>query len=168
MDSTGPSSVVRFLASASTHPKSWALGLVPVCCALLLLGPLSATGDEPSTGDFVLRGGRVMTATGEIYERADIWVSADRINAIGTDLTVATDTREIDVAGRTITPGIIDTHSHIGVYAAPNFKAHSDGNEMVAPVTAYARAAENLPNPGRMKERNSRGLPSCKTVICEL
>ncbi len=29
-----------------------------------------------------------------------------------------------------------------------------------------ARAAENLPKPGRKKERNSRGLPSGNTDIC--
>ena len=43
-------------------------------------------------------------------------------------------------AGKFVTPGIIDTHSHLGVYAAPDSTAHSDGNEMTAPTTAQARA----------------------------
>src|SRR5262249_39834850 len=47
---------------------------------------------------------------------------------------------EIDAKGRFVTPGIIDTHSHIGVYAAPGVDATSDGNEAVAPVTANVAA----------------------------
>jgi imidazolonepropionase-like amidohydrolase len=48
----------------------------------------------------------------------------------------------IDVAGRTVTPGIIDTHSHLGVYAAPGMTGNNDGNEMTAPTTPQVRAAD--------------------------
>ena len=39
-----------------------------------------------------------------------------------------------------ITPGLIDAHSHLGVYAAPSANANDDGNEATAPTTAAARA----------------------------
>ena len=44
--------------------------------------------------------------------------------------------QRISAAGKVITPGIIDTHSHMGVYPHPGVRAHSDGNEMVSPNTA--------------------------------
>ncbi|NCG21974.1 MAG: amidohydrolase family protein, partial [Rhodobacterales bacterium] len=40
-----------------------------------------------------------------------------------------------DITGQFVTPGIIDTHSHLGVYPSPGAKAHSDGNEATAPTT---------------------------------
>ncbi|WP_202624109.1 amidohydrolase, partial [Steroidobacter agaridevorans] len=46
----------------------------------------------------------------------------------------------IEANGRWVTPGLIDVHSHLGVYPSPGVDAHSDGNEMVDPVTAQAWA----------------------------
>lgn len=89
-----------------------------------------------------LRGAKVMTATGVTFEHADLILSGGKIQSIGPDLTVPKGAKIIDAKGKTITPGVIDTHSHMGVYASPGFKAHADGNEAVAPVTAYARAAD--------------------------
>src|SRR6185436_6638008 len=50
------------------------------------------------------------------------------------------DAIRIDAAGRFVTPGLIDAHSHLGVYAAPGAQAADDGNEATAPVTAQVRA----------------------------
>ncbi len=43
-----------------------------------------------------------------------------------------------------VTPGVIDTHSHLGVYASPGVWANSDGNEMSAPVTAEVWAEHSV------------------------
>jgi imidazolonepropionase-like amidohydrolase len=83
-----------------------------------------------------------MTAAGTTYDRADVLIQGAKISQVGVDLKVPSGTREIDVRGKVVTPGVIDSHSHIGVYGAPGLSAHSDGNEAVAPVTAYARAAD--------------------------
>ena len=117
-------------------------------------GPRRKTPEKPGATDrsdsgppdaldgprILLRGGRVMTATGVIYERADVLFQGDII-AVGPKLDDA-DAKVIDVAGKTITPGIIDTHSHLGVYPAPGTEGNSDGNEMVAPTTPQVRSAD--------------------------
>ena len=48
----------------------------------------------------------------------------------------------IDGEGKYVSPGLIDTHSHLGVYARPGVWAHADGNEMTNPITAGVRAEE--------------------------
>ncbi|MEK9501411.1 N-acyl-D-amino-acid deacylase family protein [Gaopeijia maritima] len=82
----------------------------------LLLGaavaPLRAQ-DTAGPYDLILRNGRVVDGTGNPWYRADVAIRGDRIAAIG-DLSDASATREIDAAGRLVTPGFIDTHSHAG------------------------------------------------------
>ena len=43
-----------------------------------------------------------------------------------------------------MTPGIIDAHSHLGVYASPSVQANSDGNELTNPVTAEVWAEHSV------------------------
>jgi len=50
-----------------------------------------------------------------------------KIVAVGTNVTAPADALVIDGTGKYVTPGIIDVHSHIGVYPAPEVDANSDG-----------------------------------------
>jgi imidazolonepropionase-like amidohydrolase len=71
--------------------------------------------DLPS-GTVVLRGARVVTMNGdEVIERGDVVVRDNRIAAVGTtgSVGVPDDAEVIDVSGRTIVPGFVDTHAHM-------------------------------------------------------
>ncbi|MGH7506961.1 MAG: amidohydrolase family protein, partial [Longimicrobiales bacterium] len=76
---------------------------------------LRATRDIPNAVA-VLRGARVITMNGdEVIENADIVVRDNRIAAVGRrgQVQVPDDARVIDVAGKTILPGFVDTHAHM-------------------------------------------------------
>jgi imidazolonepropionase-like amidohydrolase len=118
--------------------------------AATLLGLMFASisaADEPYQSTYqpqdsvptLIRNAIILTGTGTKLENADVLMSDGKIQAIGSDLD-AGDAVVIDADGRWVTPGLIDVHSHLGVYASPGLRAHSDGNEMVDPVTADAWA----------------------------
>ncbi len=76
-----------------------------------------ATRDIPRA-TAVLRGARIITMNGtQVIEKGDIVVTDNRITAIGPSgtLAVPAGAREIDVAGKTISPGFVDTHAHLRV-----------------------------------------------------
>jgi dipeptidyl aminopeptidase/acylaminoacyl peptidase len=66
------------------------------------------------SGTVVLRGARVITMNGdEVVENADVVVTDNRIVAISArDGNTPDGARVIDVEGKTIVPGFIDTHAH--------------------------------------------------------
>jgi imidazolonepropionase-like amidohydrolase len=97
-------------------------------------------GSQPT----VIRGGTVMTATGQVIEGGQVLIVDGRIAAVGATVDAPAGARVIDARGRYVTPGLIDTHSHLGVYASPGVDAHSDGNEMTSPVTAEVWAEHSI------------------------
>src|SRR5262249_47560579 len=50
----------------------------------------------------------------------------------------------IDASGKTIIPGLVDTHSHVGIYPKPAVPAHSDGNEGSGAVQSGLRAIDAI------------------------
>ncbi len=91
-------------------------------------------------------GGTVMTATGRVIEDGVLVMENGRIRAVGprAEIEIPEDTEIVDASGRFVTPGIIDTHSHMGVYPVPYLNGVSDGNEMTSAVTAGVRAADGF------------------------
>jgi len=88
----------------------------------------------------------IMTAAGREIPRGSILLRDGRIVAVGADseVTAPEGAVRVDASGKWVTPGIIDPHSHLGVYAAPGTDAEADGNEMTNPVTAEVWAEHSF------------------------
>jgi imidazolonepropionase-like amidohydrolase len=112
------------------------------------LGPAAAAvRPEAPPAPVALVGGTVWTADGKgtVIERGTLVLRSGRLVAIGgADTPVPPDAKVIDVSGRFVTPGLIDAHSHLGVYPSPEVDAHSDGNEATSPNTAEVSAEHGL------------------------
>ncbi|HEX9728788.1 MAG TPA: amidohydrolase family protein [Gemmatimonadales bacterium] len=70
---------------------------------------------DVARGSVVLRGGRVLTMKGDsIVENADVVITDNRIVAVGPtgEVEVPEGAEVIDVSGKTMTPGFVDTHYH--------------------------------------------------------
>jgi len=91
----------------------------------------------------LITGATVLTGTGERLENADILMADGKIANVGVGLA-AEGADIVDASGKWVTPGVIDVHSHLGVYPSPGTESHSDGNEITAPVTAQVWAEHSV------------------------
>ena len=75
---------------------------------------IAAARDIPQ-GTVVLRGARVLTmrARNEVIENADVVIRNNRIERVGPQGAAPAGARVIDVSGKTIVPGFVDTHAHM-------------------------------------------------------
>ncbi|MBI2260675.1 MAG: amidohydrolase [Caulobacterales bacterium] len=90
-------------------------------------------------------GGTVFTGAGQRIDNGVIIVTDGRLAAVGDASTpIPAGHRRIDAQGRFVTPGVIDTHSHLGVYPSPGVQGMSDGNEATQPNTAEVWAEHSL------------------------
>ncbi len=91
----------------------------------------------------LLTNATILTGTGKRLNDADILLVNGKVVQVGNDLSPAQAT-VIDMKGKWITPGIIDVHSHLGVYPNPAVESHSDGNEMTSPNTSEVWAEHSV------------------------
>jgi imidazolonepropionase-like amidohydrolase len=103
-----------------------------------------STYQVPVNPPVLIQGATVLTGTGERLDGADVLIADSRIQAVGKALAAPTDAHIVDAHGRWVTPGIIDIHSHLGVYASPAVKGLDDGNEATSPVTSNVWAEHSI------------------------
>lgn len=85
----------------------------------------------------------ILDGTGRRLDGASLLMRDGRIVAVGDGVSDQ-DAMVVDAGGAWLTPGIIDVHSHLGVYPSPGVQATSDGNESTAPVTAEVWAEHSV------------------------
>lgn len=92
----------------------------------------------------LIQGATVFDGVGGEFENYDVLMQDGRIAGIGESLEAPEGAVIVDGRGRYVTPGIIDAHSHLGVYPSPSVSAHADGNEITSPVTAEVWAEHGV------------------------
>jgi imidazolonepropionase-like amidohydrolase len=102
--------------------------------------PYPSTYQPAQSMATLIRSATVLTGTGARIDNGEVLLVNGRIEAVGQNVSAPEGARVIDAQGRWVTPGLIDVHSHLGVYPSPAIDAHNDGNEMTDPVSAHAWA----------------------------
>jgi imidazolonepropionase-like amidohydrolase len=106
--------------------------------------PYASTYRPIASPAVLIRDATVLTGTGARLDEADVLMRDGRIVAVGRDLDAPADAVQVDGRGKWVTPGLIDVHSHLGVYPTPGASAHSDGNEATAPTTPNVWAEHSV------------------------
>ncbi len=103
---------------------------------------------NPASYDLLLRGGRVIDPASGIDGTKDIAIRGGRIAAVQADI-LPTGAREvIDVTGKLVLPGLIDTHGHVYQYVSGRFGMNPDMVGVQSGVTTLV----------------DQGGPSCMTL----
>jgi imidazolonepropionase-like amidohydrolase len=122
-------------------------------CVLFCCVTFGQAGKKAQTHDvLVIKGGTIITVSqkGTIKDGIII-IKNGLIEKVGgaDKIKIPDNAKVINCKGKYIMPGIIDTHSHMGVYSWPAVRGNADGNELVDPITPHIRAedAVNLEDP---------------------
>ena len=110
----------------------------------ILKDPYPSTYRALASVPTLIRNATILTGTGERIDGGQLLLQDGKIQAIGKQLDAPADAQIIDAQGKWVSPGIIDVHSHLGVYPSPGATAHQDGNEITNPITAQVWAEHSV------------------------
>src|SRR5579859_420123 len=118
------------------------LTLICILAAVLLAQP----------ADLILYNAKIVTVDPQFHTAASMAVRADRIVAVGTreSLTklAGPQTRQIDLKGKTVLPGLMDSHVHSSEAAMYEFDHPVPDMETIADVLRYLKSRAAVAKPG--------------------
>lgn len=136
-----PAAAQPATAATTTAPKPV---LVPGSVSRPNADPFPSTYVPFPSRPTVIRNVNIYTAAGPLIRNGAVLMRDGKIAAVGATVDAPAGAIVIDGGGKYVTPGLIDTHSHLGVYPAPGTAAHQDGNEATNPVTAHVWAEHSV------------------------
>ena len=101
-----------------------------------------------ATFDQLLRGGRVICPASGIDGIRDVAIRNGKIAAVQSDILPTSAREVIDVTGKLVLPGLIDTHAHVYQYVTSRFGMNADMVGVQSGVTTLV----------------DQGGPSCMTL----
>ena len=109
---------------------------------LLVFGLLLSSSLNAAPGMLVIKARKIYTAAQEVIENGMVLIENGKITKVGKNLPVPKGAQEI--TANVVIPGMIDIHSHMGVYSVPFVEENYDGNEATNPVTPQVRAIDGF------------------------
>src|SRR5260370_20132600 len=122
------------------------LGFLLPVLAFPLAFVLTSFGDTaPDAKPVAYKGARIHTAAGKPIDNGVLVVQNGKIIEVGgPDTKVPADAVVVDLTGKTVIPGLVETHSHIGIWPRPHVPANQDGNEGSGAVQPALRALDAI------------------------
>lgn len=106
--------------------------------------PFPSTYQKIDSKPIVITNVTILDGIGGKIEDGQILLKDGLIVEVGKSVSSPSGAIEIDGEGKWVTPGIIDNHSHLGVYPSPSTRSHADGNEVTSPVTPEVWAEHSI------------------------
>jgi imidazolonepropionase-like amidohydrolase len=100
---------------------------IRVALLLLVCSAFTLAQQPAAHNEVVIKNAVVMTVTHGIIQSGSVYVKDGKIAAVGQDVSAPSSATVIDAGGKYLTPGIVDSHSHIAL--------DDDVNEATSPIT---------------------------------
>src|SRR5581483_8287957 len=117
---------VSFSAMGAARMHRFATYLTVACCAVCL-SAFGQTSANAAHNEVLIKNAIVMTVTHGNIKNGSVYIKDGKIAAVGTNVSAPASAIVVDAGGKYVTPGIIDSHSHIAL--------DDDVNEATSPVT---------------------------------
>ncbi|KAF9905888.1 hypothetical protein EC991_001213 [Linnemannia zychae] len=114
--------------------------------------PRFVNGTKPT----VFKNGFIFDGVNESF-RGDVLVDQGVVVKVGGDIKPPKDADVVDLKGHILTPGIVDMHSHLGVFSWPILDATNDFNEMTEPLVPFVRSIDGFNPSDVARERAVSG-----------
>lgn len=111
-----------------------------------------------------IRNARIHPVDGPVIKNGAILIDGGKIVSVGGGTKIPADAEVIDAGGRTVYPGFIDAHCHLGMMESAIGFEGSDENEMTDPVTPHMRAIDGFnPMDATVREAREAGVTLAAT-----
>lgn len=91
----------------------------------------------------LVKGAKIYTVTGPVLDPGMMLIDdKGRIAAIGEQVDAPAGVEVLDITGKVVLPGLIDAHSHVGIWGDGEGAPGYDGNEMPDPINAKVNALD--------------------------
>jgi imidazolonepropionase-like amidohydrolase len=128
-----------------------------LCFCFVFMASLYAESDV-----YIIKNARILTVTHGTLERGMLLIQNGKIGQVGQQLDIPMDdVRVIDAEGMWVTPGLIDSHSHLGLGPSGGI---TEDNEMSDPCTPHLRIIDSIhpegmePHKGSFKDAMAQGV----------
>jgi imidazolonepropionase-like amidohydrolase len=118
-----------------------AISSILTATAFLFANAVAQTAAPPTVA---IKNATILTMTHGTIENGTVLIQNGKIAAVGTNISVPSGADVIDGSGEFVLPGLVDPHSHVGVYSLPELQANSDGNEMTGDIQAQVQAEDSI------------------------
>lgn len=101
-----------------------------------------------------------------VIEKGTVLIDGGKIAQIGADadVKIPADAEVVDASGRSVYPGFIDAHCHVGMWESAIGFEGDDGNEATDPITPHMRAIDGFnPLDETVREARNAGVTCCAT-----
>lgn len=116
----------------------------PLLAVLVARASLAAADPPAAIPAVVIKDATVLTMTGSVIDSGTVVIENGKIAAVGKDVAIPAGAELVEARGEYVLPGLVDPHSHLGVYALPELPANSDGNEMTGDIEAQVRSEDSI------------------------